>query len=228
LLIGYGIGHPQVIAQAVKQAEAERRLAAMQESLVQLEAQMIDVRLQADVQRDAAAALRDDLTDAHQKVSQLQEEVTFYKGLMAPNSLRNGLQVSELELTAIPGEAAFNYQLLLTQVALRRSVIAGEVRMDVIGYHLPKDQHADAHEESVLSLTELSDLSAYPLKFRFRYFQDLAGRLTLPPGFTPQRVRVTASQNGKEPLQVMFPWPASGAAVATHEIASGGRSGPGL
>ena len=114
--------------------------------------------------------------------------------------------MAELEVVADDDPGQYRYQLLLTQVALRRSYIAGEVRIDIIG-GFSEDVSED--NEAVLSLTELTDLKTYPLKFRFRYFQDLAGRLTLPDGFVPLRVLVTANQKGKEPLQVNFPWPAA-------------------
>ena len=225
LLLGYGLGNRQVVSDAIERAELNGELQALQARFAQLEAELIDSRLNEQVQRDATAALRQDLTQAHQKMTGLQEEVTFFKGLMAPSSLRKGLQVAELELTPMDspeqGETAYRYQLLLTQVALRRSFIAGEITMDVVGRY-SQDAADVVGKESVLSLTELSDMKVYPLKFRFRYFQDLAGRLTLPEGFKPTRVEVTANQNGKEPQQVTFPWPVSEAQTEIRRVASSG------
>jgi len=219
LLLGYGLGNRHVIAEAIARAELSRELEALQARLAELEAELVDTSLNEQVQQYANDALREDLTEAHQSMARLQEEVTFYKGLMAPSSLRQGLQVAELQVEPLPsetGEARFSYQLLLTQVALRRSFIAGEVRIDVIGQYGDRDENAEA----VLSLTELTDAASYPLKFRFRYFQDLAGRLTLPEGFNPQRVLVTANQNGKDPLQVTFAWPESAVQAETRDLAS--------
>jgi multidrug efflux pump subunit AcrA (membrane-fusion protein) len=215
-LLGYGLGNQHAVSQAISLAELGAEVEAQQARLASLDAQLIDTRLNEQVMREATKTLRGDLTVAHQKMARLQEEITFYKGLMAPSSLRKGLQVAELELTPLEDEAVYDYQLLLTQVALRRTFIAGEVRIDVIGH-----THDSPDTESVLSLTDLSDMKTYPLKFRFRYFQDLAGRLTLPEGFNPARVLVTANQNGKDPLQVIFPWPVSGQKAETQSVASG-------
>lgn len=232
LLLGYGLGNRHVVADAMVRAELSAQLEALQTQLADMEAVWIDTRLNEQVQQSANDALREDLTLAHQSVARLQEEVTFYKGLMAPSTLRQGLQVAELQLEALPSEtgaAAFSYQLLLTQVALRRSFIAGEVRMDVIGQFDPIAGKTDSiNTEAVLSLTELSEAKSYPLKFRFRYFQDLAGRLTLPEGFRPDRILVTANQNGKDPLQVTFPWPTSGAQVETQGLASSDQQHAGV
>lgn len=239
LVVGYGLGNRHVIADAITRAELSNQVDALRLQLADVEAELVDTRLNEQVQQSANDALRVDLTDAHQSMARLQEEVTFYKGLMAPSSLRQGLQVAELQLEPLQSgreKAEYTYQLLLTQVALRRSFISGEVRIDVVGHFSQdseirggrdgqedgqKNRQKDGQKtEAVLSLTELTDATTYPLKFRFRYFQDLAGRLTLPEDFHPERVLVSANQSGKDPLQVTFAWPVSAAQVETQEVAS--------
>lgn len=206
LVVGFALGYNQVTADRGEHARAVNELGTAQAKLERLEAELIDAQLNADVQREANGTLRESLTAEHQKSARLSEEVAFYKGLMSPSSLAKGLQVAELEVVPDEDPGQYRYQLLLTQVALRRSFIAGEVRIDIIGGF---SENVAEEDQAVLSLTELTKLKTYPLKFRFRYFQDLAGRLTLPDGFVPVRVLVTANQNGKEPLQVNFPWPAA-------------------
>lgn len=212
LLIGFTLGYNKVISDRVSNALLNRDLDAAQVRVTQLEGELIDARLNTDVLRQASNALREEMTQEHERTAHLQEEMTFYKGLMSPSSLAKGLQVAELELAPSVDDGTYSYKLLLTQVALRRSFIAGEVRFDVIGGFGEADtSDADFDRadklESVLSLTELTDMKTYPLRFRFRYFQDLAGQITLPEGFVPTKVLITVNQNGKEPLQVTFPWP---------------------
>lgn len=196
LIIGFALGQDKVVTDRISNALLSKDLAHSQARVVALEADLIDARLNVDVQHAASNALREDMASELEKSTLLTEEVTFYKGLMSPSSLSKGLQVEELEITRSTGERQYSFKLLLTQVALRRSYIAGDVRVDLIG-----------ESEAVRSLTELGVLKAYPLKFRFRYFQDLAGRITLPADFVPARILVTAQQNGKETIQVSFPWP---------------------
>jgi hypothetical protein len=43
--------------------------------------------------------------------------------------------------------------------------------------------------------------------FSFRYFQQLEDSVMLPPGFTPQRVRVSLTGSGP-PVDQSFPWTA--------------------
>lgn len=196
LIIGFALGQDKVVSDRISNALLGKDLAQSRARVVELEADLIDARLNVDVQHAASNALREEMASELEKSTLLTEEVTFYKGLMSPSSLSKGLQVEELEITRSAGERQYSFKLLLTQVALRRSYIAGDVRVDLIG-----------ESEAVRSLTELGVLKAYPLKFRFRYFQDLAGRITLPVDFVPVRILVTAQQNGKETIQVSFPWP---------------------
>ncbi|NOX51497.1 MAG: hypothetical protein GXP16_13335 [Gammaproteobacteria bacterium] len=205
LLLGFALGQNKMLSQRVSSVLLSDDLGVAQERVKTLQDQLIDAQLNAGVHTQASNALRDDLMNMHAESSRLREEVTFYKSLMSPAALRQGLQVAELEIAPTGEPREHSFELLLTQVALRRKYIAGEVRIDLIG-------HSDDEEvgaEVVLSLTELLQGSKYPFKFRFRYFQDITGRITLPESFSPQRVLVTAMQNGKDPVQITFPWQAS-------------------
>ena len=64
----------------------------------------------------------------------------------------------------------------------------------------------------MLPLTELANVDPYPLKYRFRYFQDLSGELALPPDFLPEAVVVTVNRRGNraDNLQRAFDWSVSG------------------
>ncbi len=143
------------------------------------------------------------------EVAGLEEEVTFYKSIMAPDSIERGLQIVEFQLA--PGEAVnqFTYHLLLTQVEARRDWIQGTVTLDVVGRRTPDSSRKDV--ELVLSLTEIAETDTYPLNFRFRYFQDLNGSMALPDEFLPEAVVVTARRRGarSERLQQKFAWATS-------------------
>ena len=201
ILLGFALGQNQVLVNRVSNALLSKDLGEAQTQLTEIQSELIDARLQAQVAGDAADALRLDLAAMQANNQKLAEEVTFYKSLMDPGSLSQGLQITELELAQGQSPAQFDFQLLLTQVAQRRSYIAGDVRVDIVGHQ------GDGGSEVVLSLTEIAEVPKYPLKFKFRYFQDLTGSMVLPRGFVPQRILITAQQQGKQPQQESFPWP---------------------
>jgi len=201
LVLGFALGQNQTVSDRKAITALRAELQQSQAHIAELEAAVVDAELGVSVQTTAAHALRQNLTDMHDKNAVVIEELTFYKSLMAPSSLPQGLQISELVIESTAVENSFRFQLLLTQVAKRRSYISGEVSIDVIGHFVGAQD-----VEGVLSLTELAEAAIYPLRFKFRYFQDIAGLLEIPSSYTPQRVLVTATREGEQPLQSSFEW----------------------
>ncbi|MCZ6854001.1 MAG: hypothetical protein O7G86_08780 [Gammaproteobacteria bacterium] len=173
-----------------------------------LNGELIDARLSNEVSHQASQELRQTIKTLHDEVAGFKEEVTFYKSLMAPSSVERGLHIQEFEVTQGELPREFSYYLLLTQVEARRSWIQGDVRLNVSGRIRYEEDGEQKDDELVLSLTEIAETDAYPLKFRFRYFQDLSGMMTLPSGFTPQSVVITALRRGGSAMkrEQTFDW----------------------
>ena len=173
-----------------------------------LREQLIDAQLNRQITVEASAALREDIVRYREEAAGLEEEVTFYKSLMAPSSVERGLQIAQFELTEVEDSNQFSYHLLLTQMEARRDWVQGSVRVDVRGR---STSAVSVDEERVLSLTELAEVDPYPLKYRFRYFQDLSGVMSLPAGFLPEAVDVTVDRGGsrQDNVQRTFDWPIS-------------------
>jgi len=171
-----------------------------------LKSQLVDAELARLVDAQAAAQLRENIKQLRDEAAGLEEEVTFYKSLMAPSSIERGLQIADFEVSSTEVVDQFSYHLLLTQVEQRRDWIQGNVKLEVRGRR--RLDGSPTYEELVLSLTEMADIEPYPLKFRFRYFQDLSGMLTLPKGFLPESVVVTALRRGSRSDNVRrtFEW----------------------
>ena len=134
--------------------------------------------------------------------AELNEEVRFYKGVMAPNFATKGLRIEKLDMTA-DSERSVKYSLLLTQVVDEHEWLQGEVKISVRGQH--------GIEEKSLVLSELDKEKSDAVRFRFRYFQNINGKMTFPDGFEPREVMIVAqSSGGKQRLEKDFDWPLSG------------------
>ena len=134
--------------------------------------------------------------------AQLNEEVSFYKGVMAPNFDKKGLRIEKLDITADSGRSV-KYSLLLTQVVEDHAWLQGEVKISVRGQY--------GMEEKQLALSELDNEKSDAVRFRFRYFQNINGRMTLPDGFEPRLVTIAAqSSGGNQRLEKDFDWSLSG------------------
>jgi hypothetical protein len=155
--------------------------------------------------------LRHSITELRDQVAALTEEVNFYKSLMAPSSVARGLQIADFELLPQEQDDQYRFHLLLTQVEARRDWVQGDATLEVHGRMTGSDPSTVAAEQ-VLSLTEIGGEGSYPLKFRFRYFQDLTGIITLPRGFEPEKIVVTAGKRGAgaDPLSRTFQWLVAG------------------
>jgi len=199
--IGYWFGGAKAGLDAEYVASLETLQSANSERISQLQANLVAAGLNDDVDSQTAQELRETIKSLRDDIAALTEEVTFYKSLMAPSSLARGLQIAEFEIqpmtTKKTTKGQFTFHLLLTQVESRRDWIQGDVDLLVRG-----------SDQQVLSLTEIADDDTYPLKFRFRYFQDLSGVITLPEGFEPESVEITARRRGAstKDLTKSFVW----------------------
>ena len=200
----------------------ERLNRSTQATMERLQAQLVDADLSRQVDGEAARALKEDIRRLKDEVAALTEEVTFYKSLMAPSSLARGLQIADFELAAMDGPGRrYTFHLLLTQVESRRDWVQGDASLEIHGRMpvVPDPAGLTAGSESptetaerVLRLTEIAEEGTYPLKFRFRYFQDLTGVISLPAGFEPERIVVRAGKRGAgtDALERTFDWVVAG------------------
>ena len=147
-----------------------------------------------EVDRQAADGFRDTVKDLKDQVSLLEQEVAFYKGIMAPGSSDKGLRISRIDLDAISANQ-YSYAVMMTQVVDNTNYVQGEVAVNVIGLR--------SGEQEVIALRDLDDnISELGIPFRFRYFQELKGILNLPDGFTPQQLQVVMQSRGQNSQRV--------------------------
>jgi hypothetical protein len=201
---GYWFGVSRVDLDSRYLAALEDKQKANAERLTALTRELADARLTQSVDAEAARSLRDTISGLRDQLGSLREEVTFYKRLMAPSSIERGLKIAELELAAGEKGNQFSYHILLTQAEERRDWVQGVVSVEFVGQGTAPD---GAALEVVLPLTDLAEVADYPFPYRFRYFQNLSGVVTLPDGFRPRLVRVLAKPKGAaERIERSFDW----------------------
>lgn len=210
-LAAFQLGRATSQLDATYLGSVERRNETNQLTIEQLEAELVEADLTREVGTEATRALKEDIRELKDQVAALTEEVTFYKSLMAPSSLAKGLQIADFELTAME-EGRYTFHLLLTQVETRRDWVQGEATLEVQGRMRETSGRDSATVDSqrVLPLTEIGEDDSYPLKFRFRYFQDLNGVISLPRGFEPERIVVRAGKRNAQSLTRTFDWTVAG------------------
>ena len=182
-----GRGHVTAAASSIVGATSEN--ASAEQRAVELERKLADIQLSQVVDGDANESLRQTIKSLRDELSASQDEVLFYRQLMAPSEAQRGLRVEKLELNPGTSPSEVKYRLLLTQVSDKNDWATGTVTVDIVG--------TSANEQVVLPLTEMTQVESYPLAFKFRYFQDFTGALVIPEGLKPEQVVVTAATSGK-------------------------------
>lgn len=155
---------------------------------------------EADVLRQANRLLREQESDRQADQNALQSELDFYRRLAGTGGAQSGLDVYRVELLPTGSERVFQFVLTLTQNIRRASIITGRVRIDVEG----------TLEDRPVTLywSQLGSDEPEP-GFRFKYFQQLEGYLSLPEAFQPIQLMVTLEAKGSHsPVQRNFDWSA--------------------
>jgi hypothetical protein len=200
LAAGYEAGRRHTERRLHEAAQFASEYEDARERIEALERRVADEALSRTVDGDAQEQLRSTIKSLRDELADAREEVRFYRQLMAPSEAERGLRVERLTLRAGAAPGTFDYRLLLTQVVERHGMLAGNVRMSIAG--------TQGEDEVVLPLTRVAKPGAYPIPFKFRYFEDVSGTLTLPEEFVPARVVVLAVAWGGQAKQVerAFEW----------------------
>lgn len=205
LATGFWLGREAVYrsmeVDPLRYREMQRQLPEVQARAEQLAGDLDVERTLREVDRRSLEMVRGDLAAQKEQIAALEEGLRFYRSLMAPGEIAQGLSLREIELIARTEPGRYAYRIVAQQEALEHQLLEGELRVEVFGTQ---------YDQTVAyPLSELSaevDGDAMPL--RFRYFQAVEGELTLPDGFQPEGVNVVASSRTPDKAEVAerYPW----------------------
>ena len=187
--------------------EAAKDLRALQGAVDDLQEGNDDLRQRLatneramEIDKQAYDDINSSLESMQNEISELKEEVAFYRGIAAPQDAAQGVRVQNMQIIANGGERGYSYKLVLVQTTKNASVAHGAIRLTVQGL---LDQ---AQKE--YSFGELSGQEDEGNKFRFRYFEKSEGDITLPADFIPTRVvvHVTVDSPKHAEVEAVYAW----------------------
>jgi len=132
-------------------------------------------------------------------LGQLQSELDFYRRLTGTGGAQSGLDIYRVEVIPTESGRVFQFILTLTQNIRRAAIITGRARVDIEG----------TLEDRPVTLywSQVSGGETPEPSFRFKYFQQLEGYLTMPEGFSPTRLLVTLEAKGqRKPVIRNYDW----------------------
>ncbi|WP_339462678.1 DUF6776 family protein [Pseudomonas sp. EA_105y_Pfl2_R69] len=143
-----------------------------------------------------------------EQIYKQQQDLAFYKGVLAPATRREGLRIRTFEVQATDSPGLFRYKILLSRVGKSDKPLEGKLRVTVAGQRAGKEV---ALELATLTEGLVDALPGQAIPFAFKHFQAIpeAGRfaeLRLPDGFVPREVKVAAEVQGEKPLLRTFKW----------------------
>lgn len=149
-------------------------------------AQQVVIEKAAEIDRLAAESVRKDLLMHQKQVAELQRDVEFYRGLMAPDEMQRGFKLHTLDVTFDSLTERYNFKGVMTNAGGNGNVVKGDLSLAL-----------EVYEEGTSKQYKLSDLPDYtgkmPIKMRFRFFQNIQGSFTLPEGMKPVSLIATAN-----------------------------------
>lgn len=184
-LLAYSVGHQQgmtVVGASVRDVSDLKENIAEQKSTIEVLNRTLATMVQ---ERDLA------LESAQNVQTQMQAEVDLrqlsesrlasYQDLLIGHGGVD-LSVRHVDIRPLP-ERAFEYELDLMQLRPNRREVSGKVQMLLI------------NGETIVEVPLAQD------QFKFGSFQRLAGRWTMPAGFTPQYVEIKLRGGGQNTTQ---------------------------
>ena len=176
-----------------------RELAAVKGRLDRLQARNAVLERETSVLRAANQLVREQESSRQAEINQLQSELDFFRRLAGTGGRQSGLDVYHMELVPTDSQRVYQFILTLTQNIRRASIINGKARIDLEG----------TMEDRPVTLywSQLSGGETPEPSFRFKYFQQLEGYLTLPEGFSPVQLRITLDAGGRQkPVHKSYDW----------------------
>ena len=197
-----------------------RRIGGEQRASATLEAENARQRTQLEaadvarrVDREGYKQVERSLGDMQSQIARLNQDLSFYRGLVQPDSLVH-VKVQQMQIVpdaAGPGGAAqYRLKFVLMQTGKPDNVVSGSASISVDGLQ-------DGKPVS-LSFAELSPSRRVSLAYSFRYFEDYDEAIQLPQGFEPTRVGVEihSGNDTSHGLRQAFVWKAQGMSVETE------------
>jgi hypothetical protein len=181
----------------------QERLVVHARQLEELQQWQVNNQTRREIDSAALEMVRKELAAQQEMIAELERGIRFYKSLMAPGELAEGLNIRSIDMIA--GEEAeagrFQFRVLVQQSARKHELMTGTLKVSVVG--------ENAGEPAEFDLSDLSlQVPKADIRLRFKYFQAIDGELQLPEGFVPQLLRVSAKSTKPRRSEVSeeFPW----------------------
>ena len=183
----------------LEQHKLKSHVEDLQESNGLLSQQLENLEREKQVDQQAYAEIKSSLESLQNEISELKEEVAFYRGIAAPQDAEQGVRIQNLQISGNESERGYSYKLVLVQMTKGKRETRGEVKLTVQGLlnQMQKEY----------SFGDLAGRDTVG-KFQFKYFGQTEGDIILPADFIPTRVvvHVTVEAPKRSEVEEVYAW----------------------
>ncbi|ORE85301.1 hypothetical protein ATO7_15997 [Oceanococcus atlanticus] len=201
-LLTYGV-MPESFDDAVPEelvgADCPAQLSALQRQRRQLSEELAYVKQSVIVEQEACFELRDSLSEQVAEVGKLNEQLAFYRGIVAPEQNLAGVRIHKAEIMPLYGRD-YQFRLTLLQPVRQSSDAKGMLKL-----------HLEGLKKDVMLALPLRDIALgekTPALYEFRYYVEVFGQFRLPSDYRPLRLVAEAipEERGLKPVSQTFVW----------------------
>jgi len=176
-------------------AEAEKQLDKLRGENEALRLRATTAEQSLTIGEQAGEKVRAELVAKDNHIAELKQEISFYRGLMAPADGSDGVSIGRFSISQTTDVRRFQFKLLVQQSAARHNVVTGNATFTVVG-----SQDGQPKRYPLSALSAQVDSESIPL--RFKYFQNIEGELQLPQGFEPEGVELSLKSGGRKGFNI--------------------------
>jgi hypothetical protein len=175
-------------------------LRAATKEVADLKDQVVYAQRSGEIDTQACDTVKGSLGGLQSEVSDLREQLAFYRGIVSPDLAKAGVRVYDLKLTPGVNDRVYRYELALIQAVRHDKRIGGSIDLVLEGMQ--------GGVKKMLRWSEVATGDGKNLLFSFKYFEEFSGELRLPDGFKPMRVtaKLTTDVEGAPPVEDQFDW----------------------
>lgn len=175
----------------MKLLEAEREELRRQLSMAQQSAQM---------DKEVIRAIKLQIKQFQDERLEMEEELAFLRGIVSTGSDKKSLRIQKFKLSVDSEEGDFSYEFTVSQVINSGVVAKGNIYISLQGLQ--------DGQTKTLKLKELTPDNKSSHKMKFRYFQNIAGKLKIPTDFEPAKLTIEVKPAGKkfDSVTLEFDW----------------------
>lgn len=186
----------------IERDELRIKTRAQEKELTDLRRRVLVTESSNAVDRQAYQEVQQTVLNLNARIAQLENELHFYQRVMAPEKADKGLRIDRFEIKPTDNPLIYDYQLVITQVTDNNTFIEGRALVSIIG-------ERGQTKNITLPLKDVSpEVDELSVRFRFRFFQNVAGQMHLPSDFNPQKVQVILQSTGSKAMRIEseFDW----------------------